>query len=392
MEDDFAATTTIGERVAPAPVANVARDRRTTTGPSFGVNPKLEPFVLLAKSARGAAAANLISQVCAAPGVYVFSELLELASINELQSSEQHAQSHRLLELFAYGTWTDYQREHSGSYHLGLKLPTAQLQTILRHTGNQSSVPALNDAQQRKLKQLSILTLAQDNRNIPYAVLLDRLNLDSVASLEELLIDAFYSGVMTGRLDQKEARVEVLTSIGRDVKPSTSSATTTLAAASGATEAMEVDANSINVTHEATPTVETLTLILSTWLSTITSLLSSLDQHLQHLTNEANDVKTRSNERDQHIQQVIDEVVKSSGKDAKASGATKGLAQTVGEAFADGPGAFRDAFTSVRNALTGKPSSHNEPVDGGGGGGDMDVDGAHDPKGAHARARKRGRA
>jgi COP9 signalosome complex subunit 7 len=38
----------------------------------------------LAKSARGAGAANLISQAVSAPGVYVFNELLQINSIKEV--------------------------------------------------------------------------------------------------------------------------------------------------------------------------------------------------------------------------------------------------------------------------------------------------------------------
>jgi COP9 signalosome complex subunit 7 len=44
---------------------------------------KLEPFLLIAKSAKGAAAARLVEDATAAPGVFVFSELLELPNIQE---------------------------------------------------------------------------------------------------------------------------------------------------------------------------------------------------------------------------------------------------------------------------------------------------------------------
>ena len=44
----------------------------------------LEPYVLLAKSAKGAAAVGLVKQVLEAPGVYVFGELLETPNIQEV--------------------------------------------------------------------------------------------------------------------------------------------------------------------------------------------------------------------------------------------------------------------------------------------------------------------
>lgn len=44
----------------------------------------LEQFVLLAKSAHGAAAAELIRQVLASPGVHVYGELLDMPTIKEV--------------------------------------------------------------------------------------------------------------------------------------------------------------------------------------------------------------------------------------------------------------------------------------------------------------------
>lgn len=44
----------------------------------------LEQFLLLAKNAKGIAAAHLIRQVTEAPGVYVFGELMEVPSILEV--------------------------------------------------------------------------------------------------------------------------------------------------------------------------------------------------------------------------------------------------------------------------------------------------------------------
>lgn len=45
---------------------------------------KLEPYLLIAKSVKGAAAAKLVQDATAATGVFVFSELLELPNIQEV--------------------------------------------------------------------------------------------------------------------------------------------------------------------------------------------------------------------------------------------------------------------------------------------------------------------
>lgn len=46
---------------------------------------KLEPFLLMSKSAKGAAAAKLIQDATSAPGVFVFAELLDMPSIQEVR-------------------------------------------------------------------------------------------------------------------------------------------------------------------------------------------------------------------------------------------------------------------------------------------------------------------
>lgn len=47
-------------------------------------NNPLEQFVILAKSTKGAATAELVRQVLSAPGVHVFGELLDMPSIKEV--------------------------------------------------------------------------------------------------------------------------------------------------------------------------------------------------------------------------------------------------------------------------------------------------------------------
>jgi len=51
---------------------------------------KLEPFLLMGKSLKGAAAAKLIQDATTAPGVFVFAELLELPNIQEVTTEYDH--------------------------------------------------------------------------------------------------------------------------------------------------------------------------------------------------------------------------------------------------------------------------------------------------------------
>nr|XP_014337563.1 PREDICTED: COP9 signalosome complex subunit 7a isoform X1 [Bos mutus] len=174
-----------------------------------------EQFLLLAKSAKGAALATLIHQVLEAPGVYVFGELLDMPNVREktgcllsllsaaVESENQgeggelaesdFASTFRLLTVFAYGTYADYLAEAR-------------------------NLPPLTEAQKNKLRHLSVVTLAAKVKCIPYAVLLEALALRNVRQLEDLVIEAVYADVLRGSLDQRHQRLEVDYSIGRDIQ------------------------------------------------------------------------------------------------------------------------------------------------------------------------------
>ncbi|KAG6907223.1 hypothetical protein DXG01_009837 [Tephrocybe rancida] len=138
---------------------------------------KLEPFLLMAKSLKGAAAAKLIHDATSAPGVFVFSELLELPNILEASS-----------------------------------LPSLNCE-------HKDQLPPLNAAQTTKLKHLSIVSLASSRRILPYADLLKALDMPTIRDLEDLIIDAIYLDILRGKLDQKEQQLEVEYTMGRDLAP-----------------------------------------------------------------------------------------------------------------------------------------------------------------------------
>ncbi|KAM9005726.1 COP9 signalosome complex subunit 7b isoform X2 [Antechinus flavipes] len=141
----------------------------------------LEQFILLAKGTTGSALTALISQVLEAPGVYVFGELLELSNVQEL------------LSLFAYGTYPDY-------------------------LANKDSLPELTPAQKNKLKHLTIVSLAARMKCIPYSVLLKDLEMRNLRELEDLIIEAVYTDIIQGKLDQRNQLLEVDFCIGRDIQ------------------------------------------------------------------------------------------------------------------------------------------------------------------------------
>jgi len=157
-------------------------------------NEELKPFLLLAKSTKGAAAADLIRQVLEHPGVNVFGELLDMPNVQQLAGTSS-AGSLELLRVFAFGTWSEY------------KARVAEL-------------PPLSEQQIIKLKKLTVVHLASQSKLLAYDALMRELELRSVRELEDVLISCMYHGLLQGRFDQQAGHLEVFSCVGRDVHPS----------------------------------------------------------------------------------------------------------------------------------------------------------------------------
>jgi len=154
----------------------------------------LESFCLLAKNARGRAAVQIIHEATAAPGLFAFGELLDMPNVQQLKEGE-FAQSFELLRLFAHGTWPDYK-------------------------ASAANLPTLNDAQVLKLKQLTVVALAEGASTLPYEAMMTHLEVPTVRQLEDLLInDCMYTGIVRGKLDQQKRCLEVHYAAGRDIRP-----------------------------------------------------------------------------------------------------------------------------------------------------------------------------
>jgi COP9 signalosome complex subunit 7 len=154
----------------------------------------LEGFEVLAKGGAGAAVVMVIQQVLKHPQIFVFGELLELQSIKDLEQDEAHKPFLDALRMFAYGTFKEYKA-------MG------------------ASLPALGKAEETKLKQLTIVSLAAAHKSLPYPTLLRELSMESVRELEDLIIECIYSGLLTGSLDQIKRALEVQSTMGRDIAP-----------------------------------------------------------------------------------------------------------------------------------------------------------------------------
>lgn len=152
----------------------------------------IEQFLILSKNTKGAAAVELIKQVLETPGVYVFGELLDVPNIKELADGP-YSQYYNLLELFAFGKLVDY-------------------------TDNPAKYPHLTNVQLEKLRHLTIMSLATDNKCLPYTLLLKELQFNNLRELEDLIISVICADIIRGKLDQKQQQLQVEYAIGRDVR------------------------------------------------------------------------------------------------------------------------------------------------------------------------------
>ncbi|CAM9105243.1 unnamed protein product [Choristocarpus tenellus] len=157
-----------------------------------GGGTSLVQFLLLAKTSKGRACVALIQQVLSNKKSFVFGELMAMPNIQALRGTE-HEPHLLLLEIFAYGTFTEYQSK------------AAQL-------------PELTPVQMEKLRMLSIVSLAHEHKVVPYTTLKNELGMDNVRQLEDLIFDTIYSGLVQGKLDQLQGILKVKYAIARDVR------------------------------------------------------------------------------------------------------------------------------------------------------------------------------
>lgn len=237
---------------------------------------------------------------------------------------------------------------------------------------------------------------------IPYATLLATLDLPSIPVLEDLLIEAFCSNIMSGRLDQKEARLEISSGLGRDVRPSPPALSTLSIAATADDTPMELDnavasASTSNMAHS----VHSLTSALQNWLMSIGTILSSLDHHIGTSIADAVNETKRAAHCDQFIEAAVADITKGKEKADAASwnmGAGRGkvlggvaLARGASSASVEGTaagGAEDDAAADAMEVDDGAGGADADGVEGEGG---APVRGAKSSAGASSRTRKRGR-
>ncbi|KAJ8748706.1 hypothetical protein K2173_011254 [Erythroxylum novogranatense] len=154
----------------------------------------IDHFVKQASAMEGSALVSVVVEATSHPSLFAFSEILAAPTIAQLEGTE-NSSCLNVLRLFAHGTWSDYK--------------------------NYASIlPRLVPDQVLKLKQLTVLTLAETNKVLPYDELMRELDITNVRELEDFLInECMYTGMVRGKLDQLRRCFEVQFAAGRDLRP-----------------------------------------------------------------------------------------------------------------------------------------------------------------------------
>lgn len=167
---------------------------------------------------------------------------------------------------------------------------------------------------------------------------------------------------MSGRLDQREARLEVITSLGRDVRPITPTLGAGVAlplVASGEEVAMELD-SPITTSTPHTNSITTLTTSLQDFLTTISTLLQSLNQHLAHLTTESINETYLATEHDREVHRIVQEVIVTNTSHLKE-----------GSGMGGNLGGWKENLAGLGKKLVGTTSSGSGSGSGGSGNGGL---------------------
>jgi COP9 signalosome complex subunit 7 len=178
----------------------------------------------------------------------------------------EHVPHLQVLQIFCYGTYASYK--------------------------STPDLPPLNAAQELKLQQLSLLTLAQNPTNLTYENLMRELGITSTRDLENLVISAIYAGLLSGTLDPHHQRVSI-SSISplRDVSPSS---------------------------------IPSLITTLKEWSYRCHSTLSTLESQIAKIRADAARRHKEEKEWNANVEKMIEKEGNAAGKDATGAAVGKG--------------------------------------------------------------------
>ncbi|CRK98848.1 CLUMA_CG011949, isoform A [Clunio marinus] len=199
------------------------------------------------KSANKAEITKIIEDILESPSLNTFSEFLHLKEIDELKSGE-YEKHYNTLNLFAFGTYRQFLEK-------------------------KQKIISLSPIMDKKLKHLTILTLATQKKTLPYDDLMVELDIANVRHLEDIIIEAIYAELINGKLDQKNRQLEIDYAVAPDIQ---------------------------------TENIQDIVNILTDWLKSCESCSSCLQEQIEN----ANAEKVKRAKHKEHLEEKLAEVKK----------------------------------------------------------------------------------
>jgi len=145
------------------------------------------------RAANKADISPVIIEILENQSLNTFSEFLHMKEIDELKVGE-YEKYYNTMNLFAFGTYRQFLE-------------------------NKEKIIPLTPVMDKKLKHLTILTLATQRKTLPYDELMVELDLNNnVRHLEDIIIEAIYAELINGKLDQKNRQLEIDYAVARDIQ------------------------------------------------------------------------------------------------------------------------------------------------------------------------------
>lgn len=134
--------------------------------------------------------AEIVVKILENPLVNNFSEILELDEIKQVEAFTSIANFNKPL----------FQLEFSECQNYFNALKMFSTGTLRQYSEKMPELIPLTEKMEKKLRLLTVLTMATESKSIPYDELLAELNFRDVRHLEDLIIEAIYAGRNRSRL------------------------------------------------------------------------------------------------------------------------------------------------------------------------------------------------
>lgn len=143
---------------------------------------------------------KIIYNAVESPDLYTFSEILAENAVKGLLNHPELARFYHLLQLFAYGNFLDDSLSKLSVCHLWLEafvlLGLINTGTYEQYLLEKEELPELTHAMILKLRQLTLVSMCVQHKQIPVKEAMNLLRLDSVLELQAIFIGAVYAGIL----------------------------------------------------------------------------------------------------------------------------------------------------------------------------------------------------